>query len=198
MKTDRNIVSAKKNLRKKIISQRDALPESLRNEKSRVTSLKFLNIKNYKEAKNILLFYPFGSEIDTRLIISDALQKKKKIILPKIISKINLGLYFVGNPEEELELGLFGIMEPSAKCRKAFPEEADLAVIPGVCFDEDFNRLGYGGGFYDRLIPQLKKEVLKISLCFAMQLVENIPVSTYDMKINMILTEKRLLKDSNN
>ncbi len=198
MKTDRNIVLAKKNLRKKLIALRDALPENQRNVKSRVIASKFLNIKNYEEAKNILLFYPFGSEIDTRLIIFDALQKNKKVILPKIIAKKYIELYFVGDLKKELKPGTYNIMEPSSLCQRAFPEEVDLAVIPGVCFDKNFNRLGYGGGFYDQLIPQLRKMTLKISPCFDMQLVENIPVYAYDMKINVIITEKKILKDSNN
>lgn len=196
MKIDKNIVLAKKDLRKKIIALRDALPESKRNIKSKVIALKFLETKKYEKITNILLFHPFGSEIDTRPIIFDALQKNKRVMLPKIIGKDYIGLYYITDPDRDLEPGTYNIMEPSSLCKRALPPEIELAVIPGVCFDRAFNRLGYGGGFYDRLIPQIKKDVLKISLCFDMQLVENIPVCDYDKKVNVIITEKTILKDS--
>lgn len=194
MKTDSDIELSKKNLRKRIISLRDSVSRNLRDIKSRIIALKLFESEYYKNAGCILLFYSFGSEVDTRPVIDNALSDNKRIILPRIKDKNIIETYFVTNPEKELQSGYFGIMEPvPERCKKASPGEADLALIPGVCFDRKLNRLGYGGGFYDRLIPELNKEVLKISLCFDMQVIENVPVSDYDMKIDMIITEKEIL-----
>ncbi|HAX18473.1 MAG TPA: 5-formyltetrahydrofolate cyclo-ligase [Actinobacteria bacterium] len=199
MKTSADIELNKKNLRKKIISLRDSIPEDQRNKKSRLIALKLFKNRKYRESECILFFYPFGSEVDTRLIISHSLCRNKRIILPKVSENNNIETYFVKNPEKELKPGYFGIMEPDIqKCRKAALKEIDLAVIPGVCFDKHFNRLGYGGGFYDRLILQLDKNILKISLCFDIQLIENVPMSPYDMKVDMIITEKEILTNLNN
>jgi 5-formyltetrahydrofolate cyclo-ligase len=194
MKTDRDIELSKKKLRKRIISLRDSVSENLRDSRSRIIALKLFEIEYYKNAECILLFYSFGSEISTRSIIDNALSDSKRIMLPRIKDKNIIETYFIANPEKDLQSGYFGIMEPvPERCKKASPKEADLAIIPGVCFDRNLNRLGYGGGFYDRIIPELNKEVLKISLCFDMQVIENVPVSDYDMKIDMIITEKEIL-----
>lgn len=199
MKTDKETESSKKNLRKKIISLRDSIPEKQRISKSNIIASKLFKNENYKAANNVLLFYPFGSEVDTRIIINDALLNKKKIILPRVTGKNIIEIYFVSDPRKELEPGFFGIMEPILqKCKPASLKDVDLAIIPGVCFDRDLNRLGYGGGFYDRLLSKLNKEVLKISLCFNIQIIENVPVSNYDMKVDMIITENDILKDLNN
>ncbi|MDD3520185.1 MAG: 5-formyltetrahydrofolate cyclo-ligase [Actinomycetota bacterium] len=193
MKISKDIELNKKKLRKKIIDLRDSIPENRRSVYSEIIASKLLKNVKYKESSCILLFYPFGSEVDTRIIINDLLSCNKKIILPKVTDKNIIETYFVNNPLEELEPGYSGIMEPTAqKCNKASIKEADLAIIPGVCFDRNFNRLGYGGGFYDKIIPKLNKNVLKISLCFEIQLIENVPVCAYDMKIDMIITEKNI------
>jgi len=196
MKINEKLESNKKSLRKKIIDLRDSIPSLERDKKSKIIALKLFELEKYKNAKSILLFYPFGSEVDTRIIIEDALLHGKKVALPKVIRKNELEFYFISNPEKDLEYGFFGIMEPDIKkCTKTDIKDIELAIIPGVGFDEDFNRLGYGGGFYDRFMSSLDKKVLKISLCFEVQIIENVPICNYDKKIDMIITEERILSN---
>jgi 5,10-methenyltetrahydrofolate synthetase len=179
----------KKLLRKKIQSARDGLPATERAKKSRAIAGKFLESEDYKKASNILIYFPFRSEIDTTLIIKKALADRKKIILPRVKDK-TLKLYFVTDPGTQLEKGAYGIMEPiDSVCSPAEPEQIDLAIIPGVCFDSRLNRMGYGGGFYDRLIPDIPLKVKKIALCFDLQIIKEVPVSGYDIKIDRIITE---------
>jgi len=196
MKIDKKLELNKKFLRKKIINLRDSMSSLEREEKSKVIASKLFNIEKYKKAKFILLFYPFGSEINTRIVIKHSLLLGKKVALPKVIGKNKLEAYLVTDPDKELEHGFLEIMEPDTKkCNKADIKDIELAIIPGVCFDTNFNRLGYGGGFYDHLISSLDKKALKISLCFEAQLIENVPVYNYDKKIDMIITEKRILSN---
>ena len=179
----------KKLLRKKIQLDRDSLPDEERAEKSRIITGKFFDSEEYKKAGNILIYYPFRSEIDTTIVIKEALDDGKRIILPKVNDE-TLKLYFVSDPSSQLRRGSFEIMEPvDSICSPAEPDQIDLAVIPGVCFDRNLNRMGYGGGFYDRLIPLIPRDVKKIALCFDLQMVKEVPVSKYDIKINRIITE---------
>ena len=179
----------KKNLRYKIQIARDKIPEEIRIEKTRQIAANFIKTDEYRKAKAVLIYYPFRSELDTTIILKKAQKDGKKIILPRVLGD-RLDLYFVENLKTQLEKGNFGIMEPITNiCKSASISDIDLAVIPGVCFDKNFNRIGYGGGFYDRLIPLLHKGIKKISLCFEMQVIDRIPVSCHDVKVDKIITE---------
>ena len=181
----------KKELRKKIETARDNTSPKEREAKISIISEKFLNSKDYQMSKNILIYYPFRSEIDTTVIIRHILKDKKRLILPKV-SGDDLELYFVDNPEKQLAPGAFGIMEPVPELSsRAGLSDVDLAVIPGICFDSKLNRLGYGGGFYDRILPGLNKGVKKIALCFDLQILDRVPKSKNDIKMDRIITELR-------
>jgi 5-formyltetrahydrofolate cyclo-ligase len=188
----------KHNLRKLIQDKRNAIPAEERINKSRKAAEKFFLTKDYMEATNILLYFPFRSEIDTTIIIKKALQDCKKIILPRVLDK-NLDLYFIENYEHQLKKGSYGIMEPVPElCKPAEISDIDLAIVPGVCFDKNFNRLGYGGGFYDKLLPLLNNNVKKIALCFEMQVLPEIPISDYDIKVDKIITESNIYNAKTN
>lgn len=179
-------------LRKLIQDKRNAIPAEERINKSRKAAEKFFLTKDYMEATNILLYFPFRSEIDTTIIIRKALQDYKKIILPCVWHK-NLDLYFIENYEHQLKKGAYGIMEPVPElCKPAEISDIDLAIVPGICFDKNLNRLGYGGGFYDKLLPLLNNNVKKIALCFEMQMLPEIPVLSHDIKIDEIITESNI------
>jgi 5-formyltetrahydrofolate cyclo-ligase len=186
------ILEQKHNLRKLIQDKRNTIPAEERINKSRKAAEKFFLTKDYVEATNILLYFPFRSEIDTTIIIKKALQDCKKIILPRVSDK-NLDLYFIENYEYQLKKGSYGIMEPVPElCEPAEISDIDLAIVPGVCFDKNFNRLGYGGGFYDRMLALLNNNVKKIALCFEMQMLPEIPTSNYDIKVDEIITESNI------
>lgn len=190
--SDKEIILEKKKLRKYIQDKRDALSIKEREIKSKAATEKFFSIKDYIKAKNILICYPFRSEINTKIIIEDALNKGKKIILPKV-DKNKLNLYFVNNLKDQLEKGAYGIMEPTPPfCERARVTDIDLAVIPGIGFDKNFNRLGYGGGFFDRLFPYLPKRAKKMALCFDIQVMPKIPVAKNDRKIDILITESKI------
>ena len=188
---DKIAVKKEKALLRKIIQdKRDGVPVKLRKRFSGAITEKFLGSPEYLTAGTILMFYPFRSEADISPAISRALKDGKKIVLPKI-EQNRLQLYYINNTSNDLAVGYMGILEPSERhCIKASPKDIDLAVIPGVCFDKNMNRMGYGGGFYDRLIPSLPENVLKIAMCFDFQVLDSIPADIHDKKIDKIITEK--------
>lgn len=182
----------KKKLRKEIQEKRDSIPITDRKKRSKIIAEKFHNTNYYADSNNILTYYPFGSEIDTAIVISQALKNNKSIILPKVYGQ-ELKLYYVDKLPEQLERGQYGIMEPIPHfCKPAEIKDIDLVVIPGLGFDKNLNRLGYGKGFFDRLLALIPKEVKKIALCFDVQVVENIPISEHDIKIDLLITESKI------
>jgi len=168
---------------------RDSIPLEERKTKTQKIAERFYGLKEYCNAKNILLYYPFRSEIDTTVIIARAIADGKRVILPRVSGKI-LQLFYVEDYKKDLRPGTYGIMEPDEdSCAPAKYTDPDLAVIPGVCFDKYKNRMGYGGGFYDRLIPKLKKNIPKIALCFQIQIIDSVPVFAHDIKVDKVVSE---------
>ena len=148
-----------------------------------------MELDHYKRASKILAYYPFRSEIDTRIIIEDALSRSKEIALPRV-SNNRLVLYYIKDLTQDLEFGSYNIMEPIPySCQQVPINDLELALVPGIGFDRDHNRLGYGGGFYDRLLLDGAEHIPRISLAFDVQIIDNIPVSEYDLKIDILITE---------
>jgi len=182
----------KKELRKIIQNKRDNLQIRYRKKISKIIAEKFLDTVYYTNSSNILIYYPFRSEVDVTIIIKEALKDRKNIILPRT-SDHRLKLFYVNDLEKQLEKGAYGIMEPTASlCRPAKISDIDLAVVPGVGFDKNLNRLGYGGGFYDKLLLNIPDTVKKIALCFDIQVVDRIPVSKNDIKVDLLITNTRI------
>ncbi|HEY4663068.1 MAG TPA: 5-formyltetrahydrofolate cyclo-ligase [Candidatus Humimicrobiaceae bacterium] len=179
----------KKELRKIIQNRRDSMQIRYRKKISKIIAAKFLDTVNYKNSGNILIYYPFRSEIDTTIVIKKALKDGKNIILPQV-SDQQLELFYVNDPKKQLKKGAYGILEPNTVlCRKAKISDIDLAIVPGVGFDKNLNRLGYGGGFYDKLLLRIPKGVKKIALCFDIQVIDSIPVSKDDIKVDLLITD---------
>lgn len=200
MKTDPDnikTVKLKKILRNKIQEKRDNLSDHERLTGSKLIAERFMGLDCYIASKEILAYHTFRSEIDTTIIIREALKQKKKIILPKV-SGSYLDLYYIKDLSNDLSPGSFGIMEPvPSRCTLASYKSIDLALIPGVGFDRDYNRLGYGGGFYDKLLKKIPAEVPRIALAFDLQIAESIPVMAHDLKVDIIITEKEMLASIN-
>lgn len=178
----------KKNFRKIIQERRDNLLIPYRKKASRAIAEKFFNTVFYINSNSIFIYYPFRSEVDTTIIIKKALKDGKNIILPRVNGH-RLELFYIDNPKKQLKKGVYDIMEPNAVlCRKARISDIDLAIVPGVGFDKNLNRLGYGGGFYDKLLLCIPDGVKKIAFCFETQIIDRIPMSKDDIKVNLLIT----------
>ena len=188
----------KKIIRKRIQKKRDRLSSHARLTGSISIAAKLMGLGCYKDSKEILVYYPFRSEIDTTIIISRALKQQKKVILPRVNCK-DLDLYYIKDLSNDMSPGSFDIMEPiPSECTPASYKDIDIVLVPGVSFDRDLNRLGYGGGFYDKLLEKLPAYLLRIALAFDLQIVDNIPVMEHDLKVDMIITETGIIASSHN
>jgi len=141
--------------------------------------------------KNLGGYYPSNFEIDDLEILEFLEKKNCKISLP-IIKKNNQMDFFKWSKNDPLKINKYGIPEPVSS-KIFYP---DILLVPLVSYDNDFNRLGYGGGFYDRYIEKIEKikKVIKIGLSFSCQKLKNIPINQYDKKLDFIVTEKEILK----
>jgi len=150
----------------------------------------FLN-KNKINFKNVGGYYPCNNEIDDLDILNFLRNKKKNISLP-IIRQNNQMDFFEWTNKDLLKINKYGIAEPIS-LKKIYP---DIIFVPLVAYDDDLNRLGYGGGFYDRYLEKISKikKIFKIGLGFSYQEIKKIPVNKYDKKLDLIVTEKRIIQ----
>ena len=155
-----------------------------------VKFISFLKI-NKLNFKSIGGYYPSNYEIDD-LDILDLLEKKNfKVSLP-IIKKDNQMNFYSWSRNDPLKINKFGIPEPVSS-KIFYP---DILLVPLVAYDSSLNRLGYGGGYYDRYIEKIEKikKVTKIGLAFSFQKISSIPINQYDKKLDFIVTEKEILQ----
>lgn len=193
-------VKSKKELRNEILQLRDSLSVEERQEKSHRIAEQVMIQKEFMEADKVLLFASFKREVETCEIFQAATMAGKEVYYPKVIDK-EMEFYLV-DKEADLIEGYRGISEPIANLEKQFrPKQMDkiCVIMPGVVFDAAGNRIGYGGGFYDKFLERLENELsgqngqlYKLAVAFECQMVEigNITSESFDIKPNCIVTEK--------
>lgn len=155
---------------------------------SRLKSSKF-----YKEADNIMCFISFKDEIDTHGFIKSALKDGKNILVPITLSKNKELKASQLKNFDELELGFYNILTPKKDFIRYWePEEIDLIIVPGLAFDLEGYRVGFGGGYYDRFLSNLK-HIRKISIAFDFQVLDYVPKESFDIPVDYIFTEERII-----
>ncbi len=175
----------KEELRSLMKAKRRNLSEAERTDLSEMIFKKLSELREYKNAKTVCVYMSSFGEVETDLIIADAREKGKKLLFPVTDIKSNtLSLcYDTG----EFNKGAYGILEPYPK-READFNTPDIVIIPALAFDEEKNRLGFGGGYYDRLLA--KTNAFKIGICYDFQIVKKIEAENHDIKMDMIITDK--------
>ena len=141
--------------------------------------------------KNVGGYYPYNHEIDDLDILNFLSSKRVNISLP-IIRQNNQMDFFEWTNKDPLKINKYGIAEPTS-AKKIYP---DVIFVPLVAYDKELNRLGYGGGFYDRYFEKIEKtkKILKIGLGFSYQELKKIPIDNYDKKLDLIITEREILQ----
>ena len=178
----------KSKLRAKILKVR-------KNKSNKLINVSPSNIYSYLKKKNYNLkiiggYYPSNYEINDLEILNYFFKRGSKISLPKIKKKSQMDFY-KWCKNDPLLINKFGIPEPETTNR-VYP---DILFVPLVAFDKKLNRLGYGGGFYDRYIQKISKikKVVKVGLAFSFQKLKTIPVNKHDKKLDIIITEKEII-----
>jgi 5-formyltetrahydrofolate cyclo-ligase len=179
----------KKIIRQKINSVRKNLSKEIIEEKSRKIIKKLIGLEEYNNAETIMLYISLDIEVDTREFIKNELLKGKSIVVP-FVEDDDIQISKLEN-FENLTQGKFGVLEPMKK--KKYNGKVDLVIVPGVAFDSKGRRIGFGKGYYDKFLEKFR-DSLKIGLAFEEQIVDFVPAQEHDVAVDMIITEKRIIK----
>ena len=177
-------------LRQAALSQRGALAPTDWLAWSRSIQSRAKEFPYYRAARAVGLYSPVQNEVDTSAILQHALTSNKKVFYPKLSLAGSAGLARI-NAAAELVVGRHDILEP-AGADFITPGDCDSLVIfiPGLLFDRRGNRLGRGGGWYDRVLGELGNDGIFVGLAYEFQLVEKLPAESWDRRVHFIITEK--------
>lgn len=183
----------KKEIRSEVLKRRRALTRQEIIEKSQCISGAVLSHPWFHAADTILLYMDYNKEVMTAQMIEKGWEMGKRIGVPKVHGKTME--YYQITSFEDLEAGAYGIREPGVGCPLIQTDTENsgslLAIMPGVAFDAARNRIGYGGGYYDKYYEH-KSNINKIAVAFEAQMVAAIPAEPFDLKPDCIVTEKQL------
>jgi 5-formyltetrahydrofolate cyclo-ligase len=181
----------KSEVRKRIISVRDALPAAVRRDAGARITVRLYELPAYRDAHCVLAYMGIGSEFDTAAFVADVLARGKALVLPRVDRATrSLRLHAVRDTATDLSAGVWGIPEPRAdRCPELTTAAIDFALVPGVAFTRRCERLGYGAGFYDRLIQGFAVRPALVAAAFSVQVVPELPVTPSDQEVDAVVTE---------
>jgi 5-formyltetrahydrofolate cyclo-ligase len=156
---------------------------------------RLFDFANFLEARIVLFYMSYNNEVDTEPMVRKALELEKIVALPLVdIKKKEIVPFKIDNLDQDVRPGYRGINEPiPERCKQIPVQYINLAIIPGVAFDERGGRIGHGLGVYDRFIPQLDITTRKVALAFECQIVPQIPMEPHDRYTDIIITEERIV-----
>jgi len=185
---------AKRSLRARVLKARDGLSSAERASASQAIAATLSQRPDFDSARVVLLTLPFGSEWDTRLLLAAALGRGKTVAAPRVnVARRMLELHELRDAEADVCPGYRGIPEPRSECPKTALAAIDWILVPGVAFDAQGRRVGYGGGYYDRLLPTLPASALRVAGAFEVQIVDRVPTAPHDLALDTIVTEARVI-----
>jgi 5-formyltetrahydrofolate cyclo-ligase len=181
---------AKRQLRARILTAREALGPGQRDALSAKIVARVRALPAYRAARVVAAYASFGSELATASFLKDVLGSGKLLLLPRVDRRARVLAFHPVRDLADLQSGPWGIPEPDpARCPAASLEEVDFMLVPGVAFTTKGARLGYGGGYYDRVLTGLALRTAKIAAAFSVQMVESLPMAPGDRRVDGVLTE---------
>ena len=176
-------------LRKNVLAKRDELQN--RQEKSEIICKTVLQSDLFKKAKTVFVFLSFGSEVDTSLIVKTCFEQGKKVCVPVCKKDCVMDAVAIQSTSDMTYDNKYGIAEPKDVSNVVDKLDIDLVIVPGSVFDKRLNRMGYGKGYYDRYFVGTKAK--RVALAFDCQIVDEVPVDEYDVKMHCIITENQVI-----
>ena len=182
-------METKKDIRKKIFASRKACTDEQIENWSLDITRRVISLPAFRNAKRILAYADYNHEVITRYLIEEAWKAGKEVAVPKVVGKDMVFYRFTDF--SQLQPGYYGIPEPDGSGEAVNWEEA-LMIMPGVAFDRENHRVGYGGGFYDRYLEK-HPSLERVAVAFDFQIMPEVPVEPTDIFPQIIVTEKELL-----
>jgi len=185
-------IQTKKEIRKYIKNIKSLMDSQEVMEKSNRIQNLLMEQEEYKKAESIYIYVNYNQEVITTDIIKKSLSFGKNVYVPKIQKDV-IKFHQIHSFEEDLALGSYGILEPTIE----LPDDLrdGLLIMPGLAFDMEFHRIGYGGGFYDKYLS-LPNSHIKLALAYDFQILDAIATDEFDMKVDIIITQDLVIKAS--
>jgi 5-formyltetrahydrofolate cyclo-ligase len=179
-------------LRRLVLARRDGLGPVRRAELSARIFARVLDLEAFRTARTVLAYHSFGSEPVTAPLLREVLRRGQVLGLPRVNRQARaLDLYRVRDPDRDLVAGVWGIREPDpARCPPLAVEAPDFVLVPGVAFDARGGRIGYGAGYYDRLLGRCSAGAALVAAAFEVQLVDEVPWEPHDRRVDRVVTER--------
>ncbi len=188
----------KENMRRYILRLRDRQSTLDVEQKSEEILQQVLYLHEFVRARGVACYVSKDTEVDTRVLILNALDHEKRVLIP-VVKKGDVELFFseIHDLGKELAPGTFGILEPKPEFVRPVPLDAiDLMFVPGIAWDKDGYRLGWGRGYFDRVMKKLPPHVKTAGLAFNLQLINRVPRDQFDVPVDMVITESRVIRRS--
>ena len=183
---ERSLQENKSELRKKYRQIRKNIDR--REEKSEAIFKKVAEIKEYKMCRSVAVYISFSTEVETLKFIEKAFKDKKRVLVPKVLGKEMS--FFEIEENTELKEGAYGILEPYG-AKEGEIDSKTLVIVPGLSFTPMGERLGYGGGYYDRALKGAQT-LLKVGVCFEEQISKILPTEESDQRVDLVVTEREI------
>lgn len=184
-------------LRKKMKASLNRMKHDEYNELSKQIANGLFDTDEWKNAEIIGITISRGKEIDTSYIIRKAWEVGKQIAIPKCLPKTKGMDFRIFSDYKELEIVYYGLQEPKVEeTNSVLPNQIDLLIVPGLIYDERGYRIGFGGGYFDRYLSTYPNET--ITLAFDLQVVKEIPNEAFDLPVQKIITDKKVIQTNDN
>jgi 5-formyltetrahydrofolate cyclo-ligase len=189
------IVSEKERIRRRILALRSSLGKREIARKSAQIKDALFNLEEFKKARSVSFYLSMESEVQTGEMIREAAAGGKRVVVPYIDPQSReLTLSELKSPDEELVPGPYAVMQPREEhLRPVTVAQVELMVVPGLAFDVRGNRLGFGKGYYDRLLSHKGEATVCIGLAFQFQMMDEVPAGRHDVPMDIIVTEKMVV-----
>lgn len=184
---------AKRAIRREMLEARRALSDSERAARSEAVCRNVAALSEYAQARSILFYMPIRGEVDVTPLLAEALRRGKRCALPRCAEGRSLRLFTVTDLGRDVAPGTWGIPEPAgAGAVECTNERFSVILVPGVAFDRRGARIGYGAGYYDRLLRQAEGS-LAVAPAYAFQVLDALPCCDWDRPVDRIVTEEAIL-----
>ncbi len=190
-----DVKDKKREVLHEIIEKIENFSDEERQKKQDAVEERLFDFANFIESKVALLYLRRRSEVDTISIIKRSMDKGKKIVLPLVDrEKSKTTLYKIENLKDDLRMGPNDYLEPDPdRCKPVPPDQIDIAVVPGLAFDEKGGRIGILDNFYDRFIARLPMTTRKVAIAFEEQVISQVPADSRNKFIDIIITDRRTI-----
>jgi 5-formyltetrahydrofolate cyclo-ligase len=191
--------AAKAALRARVLSARDQLPAMLRASAGAALIDRVQRLPEWLAAGTLLLYLGIKTEFDPEPLALAVLAAGHRLVLPRILrGQGGLEIRAVRDPDADLVSGVWGLREPDpARCPEVAPAAIDFILVPGVAFDARGGRIGYGAGYYDRLLSDPALRAVRVAALFDVQLVESVPCESHDRPVDVLVLPGRQIRVRN-